>query len=166
MDYLQQCKKLSLTARMAIALVVFERYCKNHNIEGKLISEFLDHLWKWPLIDGPDQFEPWEKTRPELVNYGLGDEANSELLSILNEANVEEFAFRDIVTSIVEILWGNFWGGSEDEPSMQAFHTVINRSKVSPLPCLTPFKFSLFRDGSGWGEKLSIEDCSYWRGSV
>ena len=50
-NYIEQCKKLSLTARMAIALIIFERYCKQRQIKSSLIDDFCNHLWKWPLID-------------------------------------------------------------------------------------------------------------------
>jgi len=162
-NYLEQCRKLSLTARMAIALLVFERFCKENQIRVSLVSELSDYLWKWPLIDGPDQFEPWESSRPELANYGLGDEASKELLKALNEAEIEESRFRNIVAGLIEILWGSFWGGAENELSMEALTTVLISSKIDQLPALTPFKFSLFSDMSGWGEKISVEDRDFWR---
>lgn len=162
-NYISQCRMLSLTARMAIALLVFERFCKERQLEGRLLVEFSDHLWKWPLIDGPDQFDPWEKSRPELVNFGLGDEASNELASVLESASLEESEFRQIVEGVVEILWASFWGAAEDELSIQALQTVIKRSNMSHLPSLTPFKFSRFSDGNGWGEKISLQDCEFWR---
>lgn len=164
-NYLESCRKLSLTARMAIALLVFERFCAESKIHHSLFSELSDYLWKWPLIDGPDQFEPWESARPELVNYALGDEASRELVAALDKAQIEESRFRKITEGLVEILWGSFWGASEDELSMKALETVIASSKVEKLPSLTPFKFSLFSDMSGWGEKLTVEDRNYWRTS-
>ena len=91
---LQEYKQLSLTARLAIALLVFEKYCAENKIDNKIITEFLHYLWQWPLIDGPDQFEPWEKSRTELVNFGLGDSAGKELLIIIKESNIEENNFR------------------------------------------------------------------------
>jgi hypothetical protein len=133
-------------------------------VNGYLILvEFSDYLWKWPLIDGPDQFEPWEKSRPELLNFCMGNEASKELVFALERANIEENEFRKIIEGVVGILWGSFWGGPEDEFSMQALETVIKKSEVSCLPSLTPFKFSRFLDRDGWGEKILPRDCEFWQ---
>lgn len=163
--YLDQCKDLSLTARMAIALLTFEIFCKENDLQIDQIKEFSDYLWQWPLIDGPDQFEPWQKSRPELVNYGLGDEASNELLNELELRGLCEHRFRNIVGSLVGILWSSFWGVSEDEFSLKNLRNVISSCKIEPLPLpvLTPFRFSLFSDEGGWGKKLTMEDRDFWR---
>ncbi|WP_210330685.1 hypothetical protein [Aliikangiella sp. G2MR2-5] len=122
-----------------------------------------DYLWQWPLIDGPDQFEPWESSRPELVNFGLGDSASDNLISVLNKSGIDETQFRRMVEGVIEILWGSFWGAAEHELSMKALEAVLLTSNVSELPALTPFKFSLFTDNHGWGQKLTLEDRNFWR---
>ena len=163
--YLDQCKALSLTARFAIALLVCEKFCKNNDLQIFQIKELSDYLWQWPLIDGPDQFEPWERSRPELVNYGLGDEPSNQALSELVKRGISEHRFRNIVGSLTEILWSSFWGAAEDESSIKFLRNVIYSCKIEPLPVLTPFRFSLFTDGEGWGRKLTIEDRDFWRNS-
>jgi len=162
-EYLKQCRKLSLTARMAIALLVFERFCSDNLIECRQTKDLSEHLWQWPLIDGPDQFEPWEQSRPELVDYGLGDGATKVILSVLEQGQVEESKFRDIVGGLVEILWGSFWGASENEQSLKSLSIVLNSANLDTYPPLTPFRFSLFSERSGWGQSLTKEDRDYWR---
>lgn len=162
-NYLAQCKKLSLTARAAVALKIFQAYCCARNVEDQSINEFFEYLWKWPLIEGPDQFEPWEQSRPLLVNYGLGEPANEEIIRLTSEHHIDENDFREMISGIVEILWGSFWGGAEDELSFSALQNVIKVSRLENLPALTPFKFSQFSENSGWGNKLSPEDCEYWK---
>jgi len=162
-SYLEECRPLSLNARMGIAALVFERFCEEKNIHATCVSELLDHLWEWPLIDGPDQFEPWEAARPMLVDYGLSGNASEPLKSLLMEASVSEAMFSSIVGSLIEILWGSFWGAAEDEVSYQCFRRVLMTCDVSKLPPLTPFRFSLFSEGSGWGPKLTKEDRDFWR---
>ena len=161
--YTSACKELSLTAREAIALLVFEDYCNSHNIESILIDEFLSYLWQWPLINGPDEFEPWESKRPELVNYGLGDPASIQLIELLDASGIDESEFRDIISGIVEILWGSFWGKAEDEVSYNCLQNVLKAAKPTTLPPITPFKFSLFKDGSGWGVQITKTDRDFWR---
>ena len=162
-EYLEQCRKLSLTARMAIALLIFERFCEDNNILSPLVSELSSYLWKWPIINGPDEFYPWESSRPELANYALGDEASSDLLASLELANIDENRFRSVVSGVIEILWVSFWGAAENERAMESLTTTIKSSKLPNFPPLTPFKFCVFSDGSGWGEKITKEDCHYWR---
>jgi hypothetical protein len=163
--YLEQCKNLSLTARMAIALLVFERFCEENQIGLDQVGELSEYLWQWPLIDGPDQFEPWESSRPELVNYGLGDGPSKDVLSVLDAVQIEESRFRNIVGGLVEILWGSFWGAAENELSFEALSTVLSSSKLEVFPTLTPFKFSRYSDLDGWGVKITKEDRDFWRGS-
>ena len=162
-SYLEECRPLSLNARMGIAALVFEKFCQEKNIHATWVSESLDYLWEWPLIDGPDQFESWEAARPMLVDYGLSGNASEPLKDSLMEANVSEAMFSRIVCSLIEILWGSFWGAAEDEASYQCFRTVLTTCNVSELPPLTPFRFSLFSEGSGWGLRLTKKDRDFWR---
>ena len=164
--YIEQCNELSLTARVAIALKVFDGFCAENSLSSPIIDEFTDYLWKWPLIDGPDQFTPWESSKPFLVNYGIGDETNFELNLLLSESCINEFRFREIVGGIVEILWGSFWGGCENEQSLNSLNKVIEHSSIQDLPNLTPFKFSKFSDNGGWGNKVVLEDVIYWKSCV
>jgi hypothetical protein len=72
--YLTECRVLSLTARAMVALLIIERFCIEHSISNAEIDKFLAYMWRWPEIDGPDKFGPWEACRPELVNFGLGSD--------------------------------------------------------------------------------------------
>ncbi len=161
--YIEHCKELSLTARVSVALKVFESYCQEQSLHHPMITEFLDYLWKWPLIDDPDRFEPWESSKPFLVNFGFGLDPNSELEHLLSQANITERVFREIVSGIVDILWGSFWGASENELSLNALHKVILHASIKVLPNITPFKFSRFSENHGWGMKLTPDEVKYWR---
>ncbi|MGO2478530.1 MAG: hypothetical protein ACTH7Q_09230 [Pseudoalteromonas sp.] len=162
-NYIEQCKALSLTARVSIALKIFECFCNENSLKHPMIAEFQNYLWQWPLIDGADQFESWESDRPFLVNYGIGDDSTIELETLLSKADISEPRFHKIVASVVGILWGSFWGACEDEQSLDSLATVVELSKIEYLPNLTPLKFSLFSDNNGWGYKLNAEDVTYWR---
>ena len=164
--YLEKCSELSLTARVAIALKVFDGFCAENSLSSPLINEFTNYLWEWPLIDGPEQFTLWESSKPFLVNYGIGDDVNSELNLLLSESRVNESRFRKIIGGIVEILWGSFWGGCENEQSLNSLNIVIEQSSVQDLPNLTPFKFSKFSDNGGWGNQVILEDVIYWKNCV
>jgi hypothetical protein len=49
--------------------------------------------------------------------------------------------------------------------SLKALSAVLSSSKLDKLPILAPFKFSLFSDMDGWGEKVTKEDRDFWRDS-
>ncbi|WP_253184461.1 hypothetical protein [Vibrio harveyi] len=107
-SYTSECKRLSINARAAIGLLVFERFCVLHGLELHDNQEFLEHLWDWFVIDGPDEFEPWESKRPTLVNCGLGDEFPEDLRLSLAQNGIGESQFRTIVSGVTDILWSSF----------------------------------------------------------
>lgn len=161
-QYLAECRALSLTARAIIALLIVERLCAEHSISHPEVDSFLNYLWRWPEIDGPDMFDPWQSSRPKLVDYGLGGDLPENFERILETAGVSELRFRAVISGTVGILWGSFWAAADDEGSLACFEQVVQRAKLIALPPLTPFKFSRVADGAGWGERLTADDCAYW----
>ncbi|UDL07150.1 hypothetical protein [Marinobacter sp. CA1] len=163
-SYLESCKTLSLTAREAIALLIIERFCNKNSVNSDYTTEFLEYMWQYPLIRYPDEFCSWEEAKPELVNCGLGDSFPEALKSQLQGSGVSEHVFRTLIEGTVEILWSSFWGSANNQISYESLKQVIIASKLHHLPCLTPFKFSLFHEGDGWGkEKITNEDVEFWR---
>ncbi|KTF18380.1 hypothetical protein [Pseudoalteromonas sp. H105] len=162
-DYLKECKKLSLTARAAIALLVFKRYCEMHNLRGAELDKYFEHLWQWPLIDDPSLFDPWQSSRPYLVDFGLGDEASTELIDLLSSVGLSEERFRPIAETATLILWESFWGAAEDSVAMDHLERGLLASKLTEFPVLTPFKFSRFEQRDGWGDYITEQDRDFWR---
>ncbi|AVP96799.1 hypothetical protein C7S18_06110 [Ahniella affigens] len=145
-----------------ISLLIVERFCKENSITHLEIDDFLTYMWRWPEIDGPDKFDPWESSYPSLVAFGLGGEMSESLRNTLEVAGVSDLRFRAIISGAVEILWGSFWAAADDEGSFKCLEEVVLRSKVSVLPPLTPFRFSRVSDRGGWGDRPSAEDRIFW----
>jgi hypothetical protein len=164
--YIDDVKDLSLTARVCVAVLIFEKYCIDKQLIDSQIDEFINYIWEWPLINDPDQFVTWEQRKVELVNYGLGEDCSPEFKDKLKEADIDEIVFRSFVSSIVEILWGSFWGAAENNQSFESFIKVMKYGNLSTFPVLTPFKFSKFCDGDGWGINLNKIDRDFWRNQV
>lgn len=162
-EYFRELRKLSLTAREAVALLVCEQYFHIHNLHCDETREFLSYMWEWPIIS---DFESWEKRRPLLVNFGLGNDLSNSMTKTLASASIEEGNFRLVVGGTVEILWGSFWGAAEDDASFNSLNSMIQASGLKQYPVLTPFKFSVYADGDGWGNSISIQDRNFWRKSA
>ena len=162
-SYRRESAPLSVTAKLAISLLVFQKFCLINRVEGQIIDDFQAHLWIWLDPDKGKDFDEWEQSRTELTNFGLGDAATPELSSIIDASKIDEFQFRKIVESIVDMLWRNFWGACENEMTTNAFETVLSSCKLEKNPPITPFKFSRFNDNSGWGSDLTLEDFNYWK---
>lgn len=159
----EEIRKLSLTARMIVCLINFEEFCLRKGLDSPEIFELVNYLWKWPSIEGPDEFDPWISSAPVLIDFALGDELSPDMVKDLNNKNIENQRFRNIVENLVEIVWSSFWGAAEDLQSYDAFKQSIISMEAIELPPITPFKFSRFEDNEGWGVKPTPEDCKYWR---
>jgi hypothetical protein len=162
-SYLEKCKELSLTAREAIALHCFEKYCEKRQLKCRLIDEAIEYLWRWPLIDGPDEFDPWESNKTALINYGFGKSIPTELGKVLKDREVDEEEFKRILKALIGILWANFWGASDDEFSLNLLKTVIELTSLEKLPKIDIYQVSKFCDMHGWGNKISRNDYERWR---
>jgi hypothetical protein len=68
-----------------------------------------------------------------------------------------------MVSAVADTFYNSLYGAAENEPSFQALSSLINSASLNSLPPITPFKFSRFSEGYGWGDKLTAEDVAYWR---
>ena len=153
---------MSLTARAMVALLIFERYCRDNRLVHAQIDEFIEYMWHWPKANDPGNFEPWERSRPELVNAGLVGSVPGAFATFLAHTGTSERRFCQLLSNTVLILWSSFWGACEDEGSFQNLTAVVVGAQVR-LPPLTPFKFSSIEDGGGWGHQISEYDLEYWK---
>jgi len=161
--FIEKCRELSLTSRLSIALLIFERFCSENKINHNEISVFVDYLWEWPIIKDSSDFIPWESSKPELIHFGLGEAISKELKQALDQSKIQEKKFRELVSGVVEILWSSFWGASEQELSLKSLRTVLLETGFDNFPPIEPFSISKFNQNSGWGMNLSKKDYSIWR---
>ena len=161
-DTLQQ---LSLTARLAIALICFERYCHRHQLRAPEIPVFLDYLWDFPLVLGSHSFRAWEQQQPDFVTIGLGGDIPSSYSIWLDDAGISHHTFRQLVEHTVEIAYGSLYAAANDDESLLHLQHVLTLTKQSTsLPALLPhFSQSRFVDGQGWGMPLSEAERDEWR---
>jgi len=155
-------------ARLGVALCCFERYCHTVGLETNSIHEFLSYMWEWPLMMTPERFGEWEGKRTTLVDSGLGGAMPADIEPSLREKGIDTVEFRNLVESTVEIIWGSFYGASDTRGSLRDLDRVISickRRGVEP-PTLDTFADSRFKDGHGWGERVSKDQRDRWRARV
>lgn len=161
--YVDECHCLSITARLAIALLSFERFCHEKSLMHSDIQELIAYLWKWPLIDNEKQFAEWDTKRPVLMQYALGESAKDEFVSYIKASEVEEAEFRFIVSNLIDTFWRSIWHVIDKQGSLAALKNVLTGCRNKDLPPLTLFKFSLFKDNNGWGRQVTQDDYELWK---
>jgi hypothetical protein len=156
---------LSLTARLAVALHCFADYCRARAIDHPAVAAFLDDLWEFPAISGPEEFRPWEKNHPILVNVALGDEYPRWFKEFLEEIDIPAEEFRELIGNVAEIIFGNFYGVADDRGSLECLRKVMSivRKHGITAPPRKRFANSRFCDAGGWGIPLTMSERDKWR---
>jgi hypothetical protein len=156
---------LSLTARLAVGLHCFHGYCRIRGLDHPVITEFLDDLWRFPVISDLKEFGQWERSHPPLVYVGLGDEFPVDFEVFLAESHVSPIEFRELLGCVVQIVFSSFYGASDNANASRFLNRVLEITKgygVSPPP-IERFSASRFADRHGWGNRLSPAERDSWR---
>jgi hypothetical protein len=165
-DHLEQIKNLSLTARLAVALVLFSEYCKLRCLQHPEIKAFVDYLWRFMTTHRKGEpFDAWVEEEPALVSVGLGDEFETELKEHIESSGASSGEFRHVVECVTEVLYGSMYAAANEARS---FRDLIELAAiVNPLgvdwPDLKRFASSRWSDNHGWGEDLCPADIARWR---
>ena len=164
-EYLAGFKPLSIHARFAIGLRIFERYIRVRGLEDESIWTFLADMWQFPLLSDVAEKLEWEKQRGELADFGLGDEIPEELEEELYTLAISEDYFGLWVSQVTELAWTNLLQGPQDEESMEFIRTLLRLSIVSNIgvPELHLYQTHLFTDNEGWGNPLTQEELESWQ---
>jgi len=155
-------REVSIAARVAVALLCFERYCQAKRLRHPLIDTFLDRMWELPCIES---LAEWEARPCELVHAGLGDSFSPEVVDLLGPDKVFRKEFRELLESTVEVVYCSAYGKGDDEGSLRFLNRVLcicSAASISPPP-VEPFSMSLFAENDGWGKRLSTEQRDAWR---
>jgi hypothetical protein len=159
-------RKLSLPARLAISLHCFERYCRAKGLRHPRIEVFLNYMWELPCAPS---FVDWDREGYRLADAGFcvtEDMAFScELIDLLTSAGITEDEFRKLLLSVVEIIHGSAYSASDDAGSLRCLETVLfitAQAGVEPPP-IQPFSISAFDENYGWGADLTPDQRDKWR---
>jgi len=162
--YLEKIKLLSIHARFALGLRIFERYVRMRGLEDESIWEYLAYMWEFPLLSLAEKAE-WEKRHGELADYGLGDELPEEIEEELYSLAINEDYFELWVTNVTELAWTNLLQGPQDLESIQFIQNILNLTVISNIgvPKLDVYQVSLFTEDGGWGKNPTQEVLEQWQ---
>lgn len=161
---LKSYRPLSISARHAVALVCFEKFCEKFDLDHPLITQMLDHQWEWSTLNS-DRFDDWAEKKPQLVWVALGEEYSEEFEVYLISKEIDPVEFRELIESAVEIVDWNLFGNVDEEKSFEFLNQVLEISAkydISPPPA-SKFVNSSFKENHGWGKKLTPEERDQWR---
>lgn len=155
-------RSLSLKARLAVALVCFERFCAKAGLHHPELTVFFEHMWALPSADS---FPAWDSHKDGLVGVGLGDPFSPAIISLLDVSGVPQHTLRELLMHTVEIVFGSAYGQSDDTGSLQDLEAVLRITSgagVVPPPAQS-FSSSLFSEREGWGAPVSPQTATAWR---
>ena len=145
-------RPLSLSARIAIALHLFQGYCNRRGLDHLEIERFVEHLWEFiALPAGGGGFEDWKKREPPLTYVGLGDDIPPEFDSVLRAAGVSASEFRQVLSCTTEVLYSTMYGAADEEGSRQYLSDLarIAESVGAEWPSMSCFSESKWSDCHG-----------------
>lgn len=117
------------------------------------------------MFTGADTFGAWTCNHSKLLEVGLGDPFPAEFKQFLEKRNVSIAEFRELISYLVEIVYGNLYGAANNEESLQYLLNVISltgRYGVRP-PDAALYSASQFSDYHGWGKPISPQKHEIWR---
>ena len=157
--------ELSLTGRLAAALICVERVGRAQGLADKQLQDFLDYLWEFPVLASPDAFQEWHDRPVVLVEVGLGDPLPEHWCARLATTAIRPEVFRELLESTVEVVFSSFYAASDNEGSLTRLTRVaeIATKLGAAPPGMEPFRFSRFADRQGWGEQLTPPERDRWR---
>ena len=136
-------KDLSLDAKLALALVAFERFWHKHGFASDHVQAFQDHLWQWPLLDSTS-FDSWYYDNvPALIDTLLaGEPPLASFEEQLKRSTLDEEMVYQMMTRIAEIVYDTIFTVENPEWTQSALDAVLvtcNQMGIKS-PSLEPFR--------------------------
>jgi hypothetical protein len=158
---------LSLNARLAVALHLFAGYCHCRGLNYPDIDQYIEHMWGFitlSLPEGGGGFDAWEKSRPELVDSGMGWNLLERVADHLAERRVNEAEFHSALMNCTEVLYGSLFGVAEDAASRNYVSKLADAATQvgAAWPDLATFESSKWAVRT-WGNPLTVVEMARWR---
>lgn len=156
---------ISLRARQAIALRLFEGYVARVGLRHAEIDRFLEWWWEFVLSFGDgDWFGRWENSEPLLEGVAFGAACPADIAELLEHAGVPQAEFLKALYCTSEVASGSFFAASDEKGSRQHLYELAEIATAHEVawPDLGIFSSSRW-DGDGWGLPPTVEQVAIWR---
>ena len=163
MEPIDKFRPLSLRARQAVALIVFDRWLAKIGIRHDELDAVCEHLWQWMTVDH-HTFGVWSGFESPVLDAALGDGLPAELTLQCEQRGVDPVEFKAVLADLVEITYFSLYGAARDEESLEFLRHVVEVGAAAGItpPSAEPFAQSLFTDNHGVG-RPTVEEVERWR---
>ena len=152
--------RLSLQARLAMALECVWRYCQSYRFQDPELKALLDHLWDFMVIDSPGAFVAWEEALKD-----VDDPSFAEFGQRARAHGIDPAEMMSLLDHTLEIIRGSFYAATDDRGSLRELRLVLAIGKKrGAVPAGLPvYRSSRFADRHGWGFPLARAERDRWR---
>ncbi|MES0811118.1 hypothetical protein ABLO27_16650 [Roseibium sp. SCPC15] len=161
-EFLDDAHLCSITARFGLAMCFVNEFANRHQITGNVLDEFRKNMWESPIFSVAfgDAVTWYENLKP-FEDCKLSSE---EALGLKDSISSNDFGrFVKATKLSYDLLLMSFYFDADNEGTLENLKRVAEICRPSELPPTTPFKFSTFSQGNGWGPKLPLADLRFWR---
>jgi hypothetical protein len=160
--YLQHACRLSICARMAIALIAFESWSKHIGLDHADLSDVFDHHWAFMGLSNPDDFQNWADAMPEMSGWGGPDKLTVSFALTVERLGLDRETMLQHLGDLAEILHTSMYAAANGPAVQLHFAATLHRIPVRHWPSTEPFESSKWDQKQGWGNATAAEAAS-WR---
>jgi hypothetical protein len=162
---LRPYRALSLSGRLAVALVVLQRWLSKQKLHDLEVQALLEHQWQW-LTVGPDTFDAWHDVNLPLLDTALAGKALPQsTIEHCLAVGVDPRRLTLLLTHTAAIVEGSLFSTTHDHESLRSLGVVLEvaaEDGVQPPPAAW-FARLQWQDRHGWGSRLSVEELQQLR---
>lgn len=162
---LRRYRALSLSGRLAVALVVLQRWLSKQKLHDLEVQALLEHQWQW-LTVGPDTFDAWHEADLPLLDTALAGKALPQSTSEHCVAvGVDPHRLTLLFAHAVAIVEGSLFSATHDHESLRSLGVVLEVAAEDgvQVPPAAWFARLQWQDHHGWGLRLSVEELQQLR---
>ncbi|MBG6163531.1 hypothetical protein IWQ48_004370 [Labrenzia sp. EL_13] len=163
-EFLNDAHLCSIRARFGLAMCLLNEFANRHQIAGKAFNEFRKELWESPLLWASiGDAVPWYENLKAFDEREISSENAFGANDPISTSSNDIIRFVNAAKNTESVLLISFYFAADNEGTLELLKNVAEICRPPELPPTTPFKFSTFSQGSGWGPKLHLKDLRFWR---
>ncbi|ASP36317.1 hypothetical protein [Labrenzia sp. VG12] len=159
-----ETRQLSISARFALAMCFLNELGHRLQLSGDALDDFRTHMWASPVLPANSKdFDIWYNALPPLASGQLttGDLCGITSSTTISATDISRFV--QAVNLSSDLLQMSFFLAADNEGTYEALRRISDICRPERYPSVTPFKFSTFDKGNGWGAIMSRYDHQFWK---